>query len=152
MSLQLSSTAFRDGNPIPARYTCTDADVSPHLEWFGAPDETASFALIMDDPDAPGKTWVHWVVFNVPPSTGTLLEGIATDDDLPGDAVHGQNSWRRSSYGGPCPPSGTHRYYFKLYALDSMLNLKPGATKDELLTAMDGHILAQAQIMGTYQK
>lgn len=152
MTLTLTSNAFKHEAAIPARYTCTDADLSPELTWSGAPDATASFALIMDDPDAPGSTWVHWIVFNLPADTTTLPEGINSDDDLPGDALHGQNSWRRSDYGGPCPPSGTHRYFFKLYALDSTLDLAPGATKTDVLAAMEGHILAETQLIGTYHK
>lgn len=152
MTLTLTSNAFKHEAAIPVRYTCTDADLSPELTWSGAPDATASFALIMDDPDAPGSTWVHWIVFNLPADTTTLPEGINSDDDLPGDALHGQNSWRRSDYGGPCPPSGTHRYFFKLYALDSTLDLAPGATKTDVLAAMEGHILAETQLIGTYHK
>lgn len=152
MTLQLTSTAFEEGAAIPARYTCTGDDISPALAWTGAPDGTASFVLIMDDPDAPSRTWVHWVVYNLPPNITDLPEAIAADDDLPGDAAHAQNSWRRSDYGGPCPPSGTHRYFFKLYALDTTLNLGVDATKSTVVAAMEGHILAEAQLMGTYEK
>lgn len=152
MAFELTSSAFDHEAPIPARYTCQDADVSPELTWDGAPDGTQSFALIMDDPDAPGRTWVHWVIVNLPGDLDSLPEGIEADDDLPGAAAHGRNSWGRNDYGGPCPPSGTHRYFFKLYALDSALDLEPGVTQDDLLAAMDGHILAEAQLMGTYQK
>ncbi|GIV81089.1 MAG: hypothetical protein KatS3mg051_0443 [Anaerolineae bacterium] len=152
MTLELSSSAFAEGQPIPARYTCTGEDISPPLAWRGAPAGTQSFALIMDDPDAPRGTWVHWVVYNLPAGVTALPEAIRSDRDLPGGAVHGQNSWRRNDYGGPCPPSGTHRYFFKLYALDTALNLSPGATKEALLQAMEGHILAQGQLMGTYKR
>ena len=152
MTLELSSPAFADGEAIPARYTCTGDDISPALQWRGVPESSRSLALIMDDPDAPGKTWVHWVVYNLPPDSTGLPEAIHADDDLPGDAVHGRNSWGRNDYGGPCPPSGTHRYFFKLYALDTMLDLPPGAPKQDVLGAMEGHILAEAQWMGTYQK
>ncbi|MFS8866707.1 YbhB/YbcL family Raf kinase inhibitor-like protein [Synechococcus sp. H65.1] len=152
MTLQLASSAFAPSEPIPSRYTCEGEDLSPPLTWSGAPVGTQSFALIMDDPDAPRGTFVHWVVYNLPASVTSLPEGIRSDSDLPQGAVHGQNSWGRNSYGGPCPPSGTHRYFFTLYALDSQLALAPGATKEALLQAMEGHILAQAQLMGTYQK
>ncbi len=152
MAFTLTSSAFAEGSSIPARYTCQGEDISPPLAWQGAPDETQSFALIMDDPDAPGRTWVHWVVYNLPPNVHALPEGIAADAALPGEAVHGRNSWGRNDYGGPCPPSGTHRYFFKLYALDSTLDLPPGAGKEEVLRAMEGHIVAQAQLMGTYRK
>lgn len=152
MTLELSSAAFAEGQPIPARYTCTGDDISPPLVWRGAPAGTQSFALIMDDPDAPRGTWVHWVVYNLPASVTALPEAIRADGDLPGGAVHGRNSWGRNDYGGPCPPSGTHRYFFKLYALDTTLNLAPGASKEALLQAMQGHILAQGQLMGTYKK
>jgi len=152
MTLELTSTAFSEGQPIPARYTCTGEDISPPLAWRGAPPGTQSFALIMDDPDAPGRTWVHWVVFNLPADAAALPAAIRSDDDLPGAAAHGQNSWRRSDYGGPCPPSGTHRYFFKLYALDTTLDLTPGATRQQVLDALSGHVLAEGQAMGTYKK
>ena len=152
MTLELTSTAFSEGQPIPARYTCTGEDISPPLAWRGAPPGTQNFALIMDDPDAPGRTWVHWVVFNLSASTTGLPAAIRADDDLPGGALHGQNSWRRSDYGGPCPPSGTHRYFFKLYALDTTLDLARGATKEQVLDALAGHVLAEGQLMGTYKR
>ncbi len=152
MALQLTSSAFSHSESIPARYTCEGEDLSPPLAWSGAPAGTQSFALIMDDPDAPGGTFVHWVVYNLPANVTSLPEGIRSDASLPQGAVHGQNSWGRRDYGGPCPPSGTHRYFFTLYALDRQLSLAPGATKEALLQAMEGHILAQAQLMGTYQK
>ena len=152
MTLELTSTAFSEGQPIPARYTCTGEDISPPLAWRGAPPGTQSFALIMDDPDAPGRTWVHWVVFNLPASATGLPAAIRSDGDLPGEAVHGQNSWRRNDYGGPCPPSGTHRYFFKVYALDTALDLARGATKEQVLTALAGHVLAEGQLMGTYRR
>ncbi|MCZ7540201.1 MAG: YbhB/YbcL family Raf kinase inhibitor-like protein [Anaerolineae bacterium] len=152
MTLELTSAAFSEGQPIPARYTCTGEDISPPLAWRGAPPGTQSFALIMDDPDAPGRTWVHWVVLNLPADAAALPAAIRSDDDLPGEAAHGQNSWRRSDYGGPCPPSGTHRYFFKLYALDTTLDLAPGATRQQVLDALAGHVLAEGQVMGTYKK
>lgn len=152
MVLQITSPAFADGTAIPARYTCTGDDLSPALAWSGAPPGTVSFALIMDDPDAPGQTWVHWVVYNLPAEAVGLPEGITANTALPGGALQGRNSWRRNDYGGPCPPSGTHRYYFKLYALDTTLPLGPGATKAEVLAALEGHVLVEAQLMGTYRK
>ncbi len=152
MTIELTSTAFSEGRPIPARYTCTGEDISPPLAWRGAPSGTQSFALIMDDPDAPGRTWVHWVVINLPATATGLPAAIRSNGDLPGEAVHGQNSWRRNDYGGPCPPSGTHRYFFKLYALDTALDLAPGATKQQVLDALAGHVLAEGQLMGTYKK
>jgi Raf kinase inhibitor-like YbhB/YbcL family protein len=152
VTFQLASSAFAPSEPIPSRYTCEGEDLSPPLTWSGAPAGTRSFALIMEDPDAPGGTFVHWVVYNLPASVTSLPEGIRSDSDLPQGAVHGQNSWGRNTYGGPCPPRGPHRYFFTLYALDRQLALAPGATKEALLRAMEGHILAQAQLMGTYQR
>jgi Raf kinase inhibitor-like YbhB/YbcL family protein len=152
MSLVVTSPAFNEGESIPALYTCTGDDLSPELAWSGAPENTRSFALIMDDPDAPGRTWVHWVVYNLPGDTAGLPQGVASDNDLPGDAMQGRNSWRRNDYGGPCPPSGTHRYFFKLYALDTSLDLDPGASKEDVLGAMEGHVLAEGHLMGTYRK
>jgi len=151
MSLQLSSPAFADGDMIPAAHARKGQNVSPSLAWSDTPAGTSSFALIVDDPDAPRGTWVHWVVYNLPADAAMLPEGIVSNDDLPGDAVQGRNDWGESAYGGPQPPSGTHRYFFKLYALDKTLDLGPGATKSEVLAAMDGHVLAEGQLMGRYQ-
>jgi Raf kinase inhibitor-like YbhB/YbcL family protein len=152
MDIQLISGAFEDGKPIPAQYTCQGKNVSPPLAWSSAPAGAKSFALILDDPDAPRGTWVHWVLYNLPADTIGLPEGIKVDSRLPGNALQGRNDYKRNDYGGPCPPSGTHRYYFKLYALDTLLNLKAGATKDEVLRAMEGHVLARGQLMGTVKK
>jgi Raf kinase inhibitor-like YbhB/YbcL family protein len=153
MSIQISSTAFAEGQPIPAKYSCDGRDLSPPLKWTAAPAKTKSFALIADDPDAPVGTWVHWVLFDLPPDTTALEENTPKSQYLPGGAKQGLNDFQRLGYGGPCPPPGKpHRYYFKLYALDAMAELKPGATKQDLLGAMDGHILAQGQLMGTYQR
>lgn len=152
VTFQLASSAFAPSEPIPSRYTCEGEDLSPPLTWSGAPVGTRSFALIMEDPDAPGGTFVHWVVYNLPASVTSLPEGIRSDSDLPQGAVHGRNSFGRNNYGGPCPPRGPHRYFFTLYALDRQLALAPGATKEALLRAMEGHILAQAQLMGTYKR
>jgi Raf kinase inhibitor-like YbhB/YbcL family protein len=133
------------------RHTCDGADVSPPLEWSAAPPATRTFALICDDPDAPGKTWVHWVLFNLPANTNRLIENVAKADLLEGGARQGTTDFGRVGYGGPCPPPGKpHRYFFRLYALDRPLDLPPGAGKAELERAMKGHVLAEAQVMGTY--
>lgn len=144
----LTSPAFAPGEAIPARHTCSGADVQPDLVWTAPPPGTQSLALIMDDPDAPGGTWVHWVLFNLPPQARTLTASEA----LPAGSVSGKNSWGNAGYGGPCPPFGTHHYYFKLYALDVTPDLAVGATKAELLAKMEGHVLAKAELMGTYAK
>jgi Raf kinase inhibitor-like YbhB/YbcL family protein len=152
MALQITSSAFSEGRMIPKRYTCDGADISPDLSWSGVPEGTKSLALICDDPDAPVGTWVHWVLFNIPPDAGGAPAEIAPDKTLANGARHGTNSWKRLGYGGPCPPGGTHRYYFKLYALDTVLELDGGITKAQLETAMKGHILAEAQLMGKYKR
>ena len=153
MPLKLTSTAFQPGSTIPKKFTCDGPDVSPALAWTEAPAGTASFALIMDDPDAPVGTWVHWVLYDLPANTRELDEGVLKQEELPNGARQGRNDFRKIGYGGPCPPPGpAHRYYFKLYALDSKTNLKPGATKADLEKAMKGHILAQAEWMGRYQR
>jgi Raf kinase inhibitor-like YbhB/YbcL family protein len=153
MSLQITSSAFAEGQPIPKKHTCDDQDVSPPLKWSGAPSNTQSFALIADDPDAPGVTWVHWVLYDLPAITNELAEGVEPSQHLPGGAQQGLNDFHRPGYGGPCPPPGKpHRYFFKLYALGQVLDLKPGATKQELLKAMEGHVLAEAHLIGTYQR
>jgi Raf kinase inhibitor-like YbhB/YbcL family protein len=143
----ISSPAFSAGAAIPAKYTCDARDMSPPLIIGAVPAGTRSLALIMDDPDAPGGTWVHWVVWNVPPETREFPENV-----LPAGAKQGRNSWNRNGYGGPCPPSGTHRYVFKLYALDTTLNLSSSAGKAELERAVQGHLLASGQYMGTYAR
>ncbi len=153
MSLQITSTAFSEGQPIPAKYSCEDRDISPPLQWTNAPANTKSFALIMDDPDAPVGTWVHWVLYDLPPTTTGLPEDVVKTQFIAGNAKQGLNSWPRLGYGGPCPPPGKpHRYFFKLYALDRMLDLKPGLTKKDVEAAMKGHVLAEGQLMGTYQR
>jgi hypothetical protein len=154
MTLKLTSSAFDDGAAIPLPYTCEGANISPPLSWSGAPAGTRSFVLIVDDPDAPDPrapkmTWVHWVVCNLPPETAGLN---AAASDLPAEALVGLNDWKKAAYGGPCPPIGRHRYFHKLYALDSMLTGLSRPTKAQAETAMRGHILAQAQLIGTYQK
>jgi Raf kinase inhibitor-like YbhB/YbcL family protein len=152
MSLTLTSVAFHNEQPIPAKFTCDGDNVSVPLQWTDPPANTKSLALIMDDPDAPSGTYVHWVIYNLPANLRALEENAPTDATLKDGSLNGQNSARRSGYTGPCPPNGRHRYYFKLYALDATLALRPGATKDQLLGAMQGHILAQAQLMGTFQR
>lgn len=143
----ISSPAFSQGRPIPARFTADGPDISPELRIENAPAEVAAFALIMDDPDAPVGTWVHWVVWNLPPTTRTIAEG-----SLPDGAVEGRNSWGRNEYNGPAPPSGTHRYFFKLYALDTALQLPGGTDKAGVQRAMQGHVLAETALMGTYRR
>lgn len=155
MAFSLTSPAFKDGATIPVKHTCDGADVSPLLAWSGAPQGTAGFALIADDPDAPAGTWVHWVVYNLPASTSELSENIAKTETLPslGGVLQGRNDFGRPGYGGPCPPPGpAHRYFFKLYALDARLSLRPGARKQDLEGAMQGHVLATTQLLGSYAR
>jgi Raf kinase inhibitor-like YbhB/YbcL family protein len=151
--MQLTSTAFTEGAAIPAKHTCDAKDVSPPLKWTGVPAGAKSLALIVDDPDAPAGTWVHWVLYDLPATTSELAEDVPKSQYVAGRAKQGLNDFRRLGYGGPCPPHGKpHRYFFKLYALDTVLDLKPGQTKKDLESAMEKHILAQAQLMGTYQR
>lgn len=150
--MHLTSNAIIQGQPIPRKCTCDGSDTSPALAWANAPQATQSFALITDDPDAPGGTWVHWVIWNIPPTAHALPEGMPASAKLADGSQQGKNSWPKIGYGGPCPPSGTHRYFFKLYALDKLLDLPPGATKEQLLAAMNKHVLGQAELMGTYQR
>ena len=152
MTIKITSTAFTEGSMIPKRYTCDAEDVSPDLAWTGVPEGTKSLALICDDPDAPMGTWVHWVLFNLPPDTSELHSEIPSKKTLRNNARHGKNDFGKFGYGGPCPPGGTHRYFFKLYALDATLNLSQNATKDMVLQAMEGHILDQAELVGKYQR
>ena len=156
MSLILSSPAFPHGGVIPYRHTCDGADHSPPLGWHGVPAGTQSLVLIVDDPDAPDPhapkmTWVHWLLYNLPPQTDGLPEGVSAAR-LPAGTLEGLNDWKRTGYGGPCPPIGRHRYFFKLYALDTVLPDLGAATKPELEAAMKGHVLEQATLMGSYQK
>ena len=146
VNMKLTSSAFTHNGSIPSEYTCDGNDLSPLLSISDVPSNAKSLALISDDPDAPVGTWDHWVVFNIPPSTKSILKGTEPQ------GTAGKNSWGRTGYGGPCPPSGTHRYFFKLYALDKILNLPEGPTKNDLEMAMQGHIVAQAQLMGTYKR
>lgn len=153
MTLSLSSTAFEDGEPIPREYTCDGANVSPPLAWSGVPPHTRSLVLIMDDPDAPMGTWVHWLLYNIPATVTELEEAQPDSLELSGLGLQGHNSFKTIGYGGPCPPRGKpHRYFFRLYALDTLLDLAPGANREELEAAMAGHVLAQGQLMGTYQR
>jgi Raf kinase inhibitor-like YbhB/YbcL family protein len=152
--LALTSTRFGDGEAIPIEHTCEGTDSSPPLEWSGVPAGTKSLALIVDDPDAPDpakpqRVWVHWVVFNIPPEITSLP--AASSSSLPGGAATGKNDWDKQDWGGPCPPIGRHRYFHKLYALDTVLDLD-APTKAELVKAMEGHVLAQAELVGTYEK
>ena len=147
MSLYLKSPAFRQNESIPSKYTCEGKNISPPLEWGGAPSETKSFVLIMDDPDAPSKTWTHWVVYNISESINGCKEGIAPENSL-----QGVNDFGKVEYGGPCPPSGTHRYFFKLYALDAVLSLKEGATKQQVEKEIKPHVLEEARLIGTYRR
>jgi Raf kinase inhibitor-like YbhB/YbcL family protein len=152
MDIKVTSSAFKDGELIPRRYACNGADVSPPLAWTGVPEAAQTISLICDDPDCPGSTWVHWVLFNLPAGVKELAEAVPPNMELANGARQGHNDWHRIGYGGPCPPGGTHRYFFKVYALDVALDLQPGATKAELLGAMEGHVLAQGQLMGRYRR
>ena len=156
MTLTLSSTAFTNGGEIPPKYTCEGNDISPALEWTGVPDQTRSLVLIVDDPDAPDPrapkmTWVHWVLFNIPPDTTGLPEDV-TSADLPHGTEEGMNDWKRTGYGGPCPPVGRHRYFHKLYALDTVIKGMKKANKATIEAAMVGHIIAETELIGTYEK
>lgn len=152
----LTSNDFNHKEQMPSDFTCEGNDKSPALTWNGAPEGTKSFVLIMDDPDAPSPdapdrhTWDHWLVINIPASVNGLVQDVG--DNLPKGVIQGKNSWGRVDYGGPCPPKGNHRYYFRLYALDSLLKVKEGITKGDLFKAMEGHILGMAELLGMYQK
>ncbi len=149
--MKLRSEAFSDGGMLPQRFSCEGADISPPLEWGSIPAATKTLALICDDPDAPMGTWVHWVYYNIPPITA-LPEGIPGVARPPTGGIQGINDFKKTGYGGPCPPAGVHRYYFKLYALDSQVQLPEGATKNQLIKAMEGHILAKALLMGRFSR
>ena len=152
MAIELTSSAFFEGQMIPRRHTCDGEDVSPPLAWSGVPEKTRSLALICDDPDAPVGTWDHWVLFNIPADANGLAEAVAAEPTLENGAVNGSNSWGRLGYGGPCPPGGTHRYFFYLFALDCRLELESGATKSQLRRAMEGRVLAEGRLMGRYRR
>lgn len=150
--MNLTSTAFNEGDTIPKKYTCDGQDVSPPLTWSDVPGGTETFALIADDPDAPGGTWVHWVLYNIPAGTTSLQEGAPASKTLSDGSVQGINDFKKTGYGGPCPPGGTHRYFFKLYALSGSVDIGGGATKEQLVTAMKGKILGETRLMGTYSR
>ncbi len=150
--MKITSSAFTEGAMIPRRYTCDAENVSPPLQWADAPAGVKTFALIADDPDAPAGTWIHWVAFNLPANSAGLPEGVKPQANVEGGGTQGTNSFRKIGYGGPCPPSGTHRYYFRLYALDSALSLKSDAGAREVQAAMKGHVLAEADLMGRYKR
>lgn len=153
MAFELESPAFAPGSPIPVTHTCDGPDRSPPLRWSDPPAGTKGFALIMDDPDAPAGTWVHWVLYGLAATLRELPEGVPARDTVPGLGAQGLNDFRRVGYGGPCPPRGpAHRYFFKLYALDTALTLPPRQTKAQVLKAIEGHILGQAELMGRYQR
>lgn len=151
-TMKLESTAFTANGMIPSLYTCDGQNISPELRWDAPPPGTESLALIVDDPDAPGRIFVHWVVYDLPPEVHHLPEAIAPQATTPSGGVQGKNDFGKLGYGGPCPPSGIHRYFFKLYALDRELGLKSGATKAQLEAAMSGHILASAELIGRYSR
>lgn len=152
MEIKITSSAFAEDGLIPSKYTCDGSGISPPLQWELVPEGTKGIALISDDPDAPVGTWVHWVIFGLPAETRELEEDIPPDEILPNGAKQGTNDFGRIGYGGPCPPSGTHRYFFKIYALNTELDLAAGATKSDLLNAMEGHILGQGQLIGKYKR
>lgn len=152
MKIELQSPAFKEGEVIPAKYTCDGEDISPPLSWSPLPEGTRSIALICDDPDAPMGTWVHWVLYNLPPESRSLPENFPKDARLEDGTCQGMTDFGRPGYGGPCPPVGTHRYYFRIYALDTLVDLKPGAGKAGLLRAMKEHLLAEGELMGRYQR
>jgi Raf kinase inhibitor-like YbhB/YbcL family protein len=153
MGITITSTAFSAGNPVPAKFTGQGINISPDLAWSGAPTGLRSYAVICDDPDAPSGTWVHWTIWNIPPSTTSLPEGVASDETLPDGSIQGITSSGHSGYGGPMPPKGNaHHYYFRVYALDIMLTIDASALRSELDSAMQGQVLSQGQLMGTYQR
>jgi len=150
--MKLTSAAFKEGQPIPRTYTCDGVNVSPPLEWNGVTKTAKTIAIVADDPDAPGGTWVHWVLYNLPADNIGMVENMPATEKLAAGGFQGQNDFEKIGYGGPCPPSGTHRYFFRIYALDSELPLNAGATKAQLLSAMEGHVVSQGQLIGTYKR
>jgi Raf kinase inhibitor-like YbhB/YbcL family protein len=152
MDFYITSPEFREGQPIPLKFTCDGADISPPLAWKNAPAGTVSLTLIVNDPDAPIGDWVHWVLYNLPAEKNQLSEGVPAEKSLPDGSLQGRNSWHQVRYGGPCPPFGIHHYHFNLYALNCKLKLESGAEKKEVLYAMQGHILAQTQLIGIYSR
>ena len=153
MAFELQSPALSGSGEIPVKHTCDGPDLSPPLRWTDPPAKTKGFALIVDDPDAPVGTWVHWVLYGLPATLRELPEGVPARDAVPGIGTQGVNDFRKVGYGGPCPPRGpAHRYFFKLYALDTELTMPPRKTKAELLKAIEGHVLGQAELMGRYKR
>ena len=150
--MDITSSAFNEGAMIPEKYTCDGPNISPPLKWSDAPEETKSFAIICEDPDAPSGIWVHWVLFNLPVNVKELPENIPAIGKLSNGAKQGKNDFGKIGYGGPCPPGGTHRYFFQVYALTKELDLEAGISKSELISAMEGNILSEGQIMGKYQR
>lgn len=151
-TMEIKSSAFENNGMIPSKYTCDGSDISPQLTWSGVPEGAKSLALISDDPDAPMGTWVHWVAYNIPPNINELKEGFPTDKKLSDGTLQGITDFKRIGYGGPCPPSGTHRYYFKLYALNKKVNLDAGATKKQLLDVIKDSVIAECQLVGKYKR
>jgi Raf kinase inhibitor-like YbhB/YbcL family protein len=152
MDIRITSPAFEDGGAIPEKYTCDDLDMSPPIEWTNVPDGTETIAIVCDDPDAPMKTWIHWVIFNIPGDVTRLPENVPPEKELENGTRQGMNDFHKVGYGGPCPPSGMHRYFFKIYALNTTLDLPAGVSKPHLMIAMEGHVLSQAHLMGTYTR
>ncbi len=150
--IKVTSNAFTDGAMIPAKYSCDGENASPHLKWENMPANAKTIAIIADDPDAPGGTWVHWLIFNLPANVKELPDGVAPEGNASAVARQGTNDFKKIGYGGPCPPSGVHRYFFKVYGLDTELSLNAGATKEDLMKAMEGHVVAEGQIVGKYEK
>lgn len=152
-NFEIKSTDFQNENEIPKEFTCQGNDISPELKWQGIPQNTKSFALICDDPDAPTRTWTHWVIYNIPAQITSLSKNFTKEEKLADGTCQGINDFKKIGYNGPCPPAGKpHRYYFKLYALNKKLNLEPGLTKKQLLQEMEGSIIEQTQIMGIYKR
>lgn len=152
MKIKIESPSFKEGEMIPVRYTCDGENVSPAVKWSGAPGQTKSFAILCDDPDAPIGDWVHWILFNIPADITEIKENISPDKKFSNGMAHGLTDFKSFGYGGPCPPSGTHRYFFKIYALDIMLKADPGIKKKELLKLIEGHILAKGELIGRYKR
>ena len=153
LTVTVTSTSFQSGGEIARKFTCDGEDLSPQISWNGAPAGTQAFVLIADDPDAPAGTWTHWVVYDVPASSTSLNEGLPKLEQLPDGSKQGRNDFRKVGYNGPCPPAGKpHRYFFKVYALNRKLNIKAGAARSEVEKAMSGHVQAEGEYMGTYQR
>jgi Raf kinase inhibitor-like YbhB/YbcL family protein len=154
MNIQITSNAFQDGESIPIKYTCDGNDRSPAMSWSGIPEDAQTLALVCEDMDAPSGTFVHWIIYNISPTVIGLAEGVPTVEILPDSAIQGRNDFKRTGYGGPCPPpsDSAHRYFFRLYALDTAIQLSAGAGREEFARAIDGHILAEGHLMGIYQR